>query len=109
MLENEYNFTLDILNASIPDSPQLCDENTLLTELVTSFVIDDDINTPVNITAIEQWDCDSAKPELLSIGLDTSSTGGGCSLAGKGANTPSDLFLLLILFSLLIRLRRFWK
>ena len=109
MSENEYNFTLDILNASIPDFPQLCDEDTLLTELVTSFVIDDEINTPLNITATEQWDCDSVEPEILSLGLEPGTTGSGCSLANKGDKPFSDLFLLLILFPLIIRLRKFWK
>lgn len=109
MSENEYNFTLDILNASIPDFPQLCDENTLLTELVTSFVIDDDINTPLNITATEQWDCESVEPNELTIGMEPNTIGSGCSLANKGDKPFSDLFLLLILFPLIIRLRKFWK
>jgi len=109
MNESDYNFTLDISSASIPDFPQLCDENTLLTELVTSFVIDDEINTPLNITATGQWDCDSVEPEILSLGLELGTTGSGCRLANKGDKPFSDLFLLLILFLLIIRLRKFWK
>lgn len=102
-------FTLDVNDASIPISPVLCNGDPPTTELLTSFTVDDNFNTPLRVTAMESWRCDTLEPQKLSIGISQQDGGGGCSLASPGTKFEFPMFILLILLPLFLRLRKLVK
>ena len=102
-------FNLDVSDASIPLSPVLCKGDKLTTELLTSFTVYDNFNTPLRVTAMESWLCDDLEPQKLTIGISQQDAGSGCSLASPETKFEFPMFILLILLPMFLRLRKLVK
>lgn len=102
-------FNLDVSNASIPQSPVLCNGDPPSTELLTCFTIDDEFNTPLRVAVMESWRCDALEPKELSIGISQQGGGDGCSLASPEARFKFPIIIFLIFLPLFFRLRKLVK
>ena len=105
--QNSYSYTIDASDVTATDLPSSCDPDNITSEIMTKFFIDDKQAVPTVVTALEQWECETAGAGTISINLEEEpdTTGSGCSIAPKNSGTALDL-LLFLLIPFIFRYRR---